>query len=1033
MTNDRAESLTGRFIMETNKKTASRPRRGNGKVGKIVKTVISGILIVVMVVAIVAANTLLTDNNRMVDNFLGKNNKVLDNSKADKEGLDLQYNKSDYTREEIGAAEADLKQRISAEGLVLLKNDAQTLPLSEDTKFSLFGVNGSKVAVGGGMLGGGVSLKAIFEENAVALNDTLWKFYTEGKGKDFGLATGSISFGDEEDFRINECPLSALESEAGLLDSAKDTVPVFFLKRVAGEGRDMPRSMYNHADSQEDKERSYLEPDSTELAILQYLNDNYDNVVLVVNSNAALELGWVEDFSSIKSVIYAPDGLSALPGVLTGKINPSGRTVDTFATDAMASPAAQNFGDYAYYNEDGTATKYNYVSYAEGIYVGYKYYETRYEDVVLGQGNAGDFDYAKEVSYPFGYGLSYTDFTWDNFRTSWNGDECTVTVDVTNTGDMAGKDVVEIYAQSPYTEYDKANQIEKASAMLVGYAKTGKLDPGTTETVTVTFDEEQLKAYDACNAKTYILDAGEYYITAGKNAHDAVNNILAAKEKAVADGMTAEGNAAMTATYVPANTETDMVKYATDSYSGAEITNQFDDARGEFPYLSRSDWQKTFPTHDGEVGSEISTWGNEINGTDAEGNGASYVYTKTVGADFVAKLDAFESGSPIDPAGFTEKPVYGKKNGLTLVEMRGLDYEDPLWEDLLDQLKPDDYYNTIGISGYGSEFIESVNKPFCIDADTAAGLMYGGTGAVFPNMMTLAQTWNQELALEYGTMIGNEAVLGGADGWYAPSMNIHRTPFSGRNGEYYSEDPFLSGVVASKEVYGAASKGMYTFIKHLAFNEQENHRGDRDGQFGLATWLNEQSARELYLLPFEMCMKVGDVDLNYVEKQEDGSYRNATRKIRANQAVMTAFNRIGTTWTGASYPLLTGILRNEWAFNGFVITDNANTGVFMDGYQMIEAGGDAKLTSLADSARFDYDKNDAATYHYGREAMHRILYTMANSKAMNGAMPGTVFVNEMKNSEKITLGVNIGCGFGIALLVLLTVFRFWKPWKKKEQ
>lgn len=1018
--------------MGKNTEKNSKPRRGNGKIGKIVKTVISGILVIVMVVAIVAANTLLMDNNRMVDNVMGKNKKVLDQSDVNTEGLDLQYNKSDYTAEEIGAAEADLKNRISAEGVVLLKNEEEALPLAENTKFSLFGVNGSKVTVGGGFFGGGSSLKAIFDENQVALNEDLWKFYTEGKGKDYGLASGSIGYGDAEDFRINECPLSVLESEAGLLDSAEGTVPVFFLKRVAGEGRDMPRSMYNHADSEEDKAKSYLEPDSTELALLEYLNENFEEVVLVVNSNAALELGWVEDYESIKSVIYAPDGLYALPGILTGKINPSGRTVDTFAADAMASPAAQNFGDYAYVNEDGTFTKYNYISYAEGIYVGYKYYETRYEDVVLGQGNAGDFDYAEEVCYPFGYGLSYTEFAWDNFETSWQDDTCTVTVDVTNTGDMAGKDVVEIYAQSPYTEYDKANQIEKASVMLVGYAKTNELAPGATEQVTVTFDEEQLKSYDSVNAKTYILDAGEYFITAARNSHDAVNQILAAKGKTTEDGMTAEGNAELTASYVPANADTDITKYAKDSYSGADITNQFDDARGTFTCLTRNDWQGTFPTHDGEVGSEISTWGNEINGTDAEGKAASYVYTKTVDADFVAKLDAFESGNPVDPASFNDEIVYGKKNGLTLVEMRGLDFDDPLWDDLLDQLTPEDYYNTIGVSGYGVEFIDSVNMPFCMDADTAAGLIYGGTGAFFPNMMTLAQTWNQDLALEYGTMIGNEAIIGGADGWYAPSMNIHRTPFSGRNGEYYSEDPFLSGTVASKEVYGAASKGMYTYIKHLAFNDQENHRGDRDGQFGLATWLNEQSARELYLLPFEMCMKVGDVDLNYVEKQEDGTFKNATRKIRANQAVMTAFNRVGTTWTGASYNLITGILRNEWAFNGFVITDNANTGVFMDGYQMIEAGGDAKLTALVDSARFDYDKNDVATYHYGRAAMHRILYTMANSKVMNGAMPGTVFVDEMSDSEKIVMAVNIGCGLGIAILVLLSVFRFWKPWKKKE-
>lgn len=1002
-------------------------KKKKGMVGKVIRTILSLTLTAVLVVVMYASNTLLAGNDRMVNSILGSaTEKRIDNSKAQTDGLDLEYNKGDYSAEEIGAAEDDLKQRISEEGIVLLKNEGGALPLAADTTFSFFSANAAKLSIGGGMLGGGISLKDAFEAKGVKVNEELWNFYAgkDGAGAAYGLASGSISFGDAEDFRINECPLSALE-DAGVLAGVQGTTPVYVLKRVAGEGRDMPRSMYNHADSAEDKEKSYLEPDSAELEILRYLNDNYENVVLVVNSNAALELGWLADFPSIRSVVYAPDGLLALPDVLTGAVNPSGRTVDTFAADALASPAAQNFGDYQYYNEDGSATKYNYVSYAEGIYVGYRYYETRYEDAVLGQGNAGDFDYEKEVCFPFGYGLSYTSFAWSNQKTAWKDGVCTVTVDVTNTGDAAGKDVVEIYAQSPYTEYNKANKVEKASVQLVGYGKTKELAPGETQTVTVTFDEEQLKAYDYFGAKTYILDAGEYYITAGRDAHDAVNNILAAKG-AEADKLTAAGNAELVSVYEPANTDTDVSTYAKDSYSGAEITNLFDEAAGDVTYLSRSDWQGTWPAHDGEVGTEISTWGNEINGADENGNPASFVYTKTVGADFVARLDAFDAGNPEDAADFSGEIVYGADNGLALIDMRGLDFDDPQWDALLDQLTPDDYYMMIAQSGYGTEYLESVNKPFCVDADTAAGLIYGGTGAMFPNMMTLAQTWNQDLAEEYGTMIGNEAIVGGADGWYAPSMNIHRTPFSGRNGEYYSEDPFLSGAVAANEVYGAASKGMYTYIKHFAFNDQENHRGDRPGQYSIATWMNEQSARELYLLPFEMCMKADDVELSFVRKNEDGTYENAVRTIRACQAVMTGFNRIGYTWTGGSWPLITGILRNEWAFDGFVLTDNANTGEFMDGYQMIAAGADGKLTYAKESARFDYDKNDAAAYHYGRAAMHRMLYTIANSKAMNGAMPGSRFEDVKFLTDKVILSVNIICPLLILLMAVLTVRRFRK-------
>ncbi|WP_099466843.1 glycoside hydrolase family 3 N-terminal domain-containing protein [Konateibacter massiliensis] len=996
-----------------------------GMVGKIIRTTGSGILCLVLVVIMIAANTILASNNRMVDmiagGMVGASFKHIDNSGAKTDGFDLEYNKSDYTKDSIAKAEDALKNQISEEGLVLLKNDNNALPISKDETLSFFSVNSNTLSVGGGLLGGGSNLKDTVEADGMKVNDKLWDFYSKQAKSGYGLASGSISFGDAEDFSINEVPLSALEEDASVLDSVKGTIPVYVLKRVAGEGRDMPRSMYNHADNTEDKAKSYLEPDSTELEVLQYLNNNFENVILVVNSNAALELDWLADYPNITSVIYAPDGMLALADVITGTVNPSGRTVDTFAADALASPAAQNFGDYAYYKEDGSATKYNYVSYAEGIYVGYKYYETRYEDVVLGQGNAGEYDYASEVTYPFGYGLSYTSFDWSNQTTSWDGTVCTVTVDVTNTGDVAGKDVVEIYAQSPYTDYDKANGVEKASVELVGYTKTSELEPGSTETVTVTFDQEQLKAYDANNAKTYILDAGTYYITAAANAHDAVNNILTAKS-ANTGAMTATGNTDMVSTYEPSNTDVDTATYATDSYSGNEITNLFDDAAGDVTYMTRNDWTGTFPAHDGEPMGDISTWGNEINGED----GVSYTYGKLASEELIAQLDSFDSGTDIDPNSFSDEIVYGADNGLSLIDMRGLNYDDPKWDDLLDQLTAEEYYEAIAQSGYGIDFIESVNMPFCVDADTASGLIYGGTGAMFPNMMTLAQTWNQELASAYGEMIGNEAILGGADGWYAPSMNIHRTPFSGRNGEYYSEDGFLSGTVASNEVKGAASKGMYTYIKHFAFNDQEDHRGDRMGQYGAATWLNEQSARELYLMPFEMCMKNGNVDLNYIQTNEDGTYENATTTIRATQAVMTAFNRVGATWTGGSYALITGVLRNEWAFNGLVLTDNANTGVFMDGYQMIEAGADAKLTYAKESARFDFDKDSSATYHYGRESMHRLLYTVVNSKAMNGAMPGCVFEDKATFVDKLIVGINIICPLLILLMGVLTIKRFRK-------
>ena len=1004
--------------------SSTNTKKGRRSVKRVVGIVVSAVLAAALVAVVVAANTVLPKFNQIINSYFGVE-QSWDNSGVDTSGLDLTYNKADYDRGSIAEAEKALDQDISGEGYVLLKND-ESLPLAKGTTLSFVSGNSRDLGVKAksmlettlGIEGGSTdALTPAMEQAGFNVNKTLTDFYATGKGKDYVMGPGSVSYGDDEDFSINECPLSVMR-DAGVLDSMEGTTPVFVLKRVAGEGRDMPRSMYNHASSAEDRAKSYLEPDSTELEILQYLNDNFTNTVLVVNSNAAVELDWLADFPNIKSVLVVPTtgtyGVESLGRILAGDVNPSGRTVDTYVADASKSPAAQNFGDYQYLDESGNLTKYNYVSYEEGIYVGYRYYETRYEDAVLGQGNAGGFTYADEVCYPFGFGLSYTTFDWTNFSTSWSGKTCTAKVTVTNTGDVAGKDVVELYAQSPYTDYDRANGVEKPAVELVGYAKTKLLEPGESQTVTVTFDESQLAAYDHNAARTWILDAGTYYVTAAHNAHDAANNVLTAKGASVA------GNKSLADTYVPANTDVDVTTYATDSLTGVAVTNHLDDAAGDVTYLTRADWEGTFPTHDGEPTSQVSTWGNEINGED----GVSYTYGKVASSDLLAKLDSTDSGNP-DVKAWEGGLTYGADNGLSLIDLRGLDYTDPLWDKLLDQLTPEDYNLMISRAGYGTDYVASVDKPAGTDADSTSGWSWGGTGMTFCNPMTVAQTWNQELAYRLGNMIGNESLLGGATGWYAPAMNIHRTPYSGRNGEYFSEDSFLSGAMASQEVKGAAEKGVYTMMKHFAFNEQENHRGDRNGQYSMATWMNEQSARELYLKPFEMCMKVGDVDLNYLKQKADGTYENATHKIRTCQGMMTAFNRIGSTWVGGSWELLSGIVRGEWGFDGWIITDNADTGVFMDAEQMIEAGGDAKLTTQDQSSMWSFDSGDAVSYRYARESLHHLLYTMANGHSMNGAMHGSKFVSGgtggLQKADLLRYGLTAVGVVGIAIIAGVNV------------
>ncbi|MBQ1490521.1 MAG: fibronectin type III-like domain-contianing protein, partial [Blautia sp.] len=616
-------------------------------------------------------------------------------------------------------------------------------------------------------------------------------------------------------------------------------------------------------------------------------------------------------------------------------------------------------------------TEYVSVEYREGIYTDYRYYETGYDDMNAVEPGSGDEWYDSQVLYPFGYGLSYTTFDWSNFSATWEGDTCTVQATVTNAGSVAGRDVFQVYAQSPYTDYDKENQVEKASVTLVGFAKTDLLDPGASETVSVTFEKKDLASYDAQGAGTYILDAGDYYVAAGKNAHDALNNILSAKGYTVADGITEEGKTDLTFSWTEAELDTET--YSVSDLSGEAITNQFDFAKGDITYLSRNDWEGTWPVHQGTPSSQVSTWGNEINGED----GVSYTYTKTISAEDLAQLDGTSSLTDMDAASFTDEPVYGAKNNLQLIALRGLSYDDPLWDTLLDEVTPEEYQNIITQSGYGNPAIASIDKPFVTDQDAANGIaswMGHGDGYTFQSSMMLAQTWNKDRATHLGEMVAAQSYVGvQVNGWYAPAMNIHRLPFSGRNGEYYSEDGFFSGVMASASARGAATKGMYTFIKHFALNDQENHRGDREGQFSMATWSNEQAIREIYLKPFELCMQAEPVELSYLESDGKGGYANATTTIPAVNAVMTSFNRIGYTWAGGCYPLLTKVLRGEWGFDGFVLTDNANTGLFMDAYQMIEAGGDAKLTNQPESARWTFNKDDKAQYHYAREALHHIL------------------------------------------------------------
>ena len=599
------------------------------KVGRVIKSVLKVAVAIVLVAVLGVANLVLpgvlSSVGRMANNILGYE-QHWDNSKANTDGLDLQYSKADYRADTIKDAQKTLDQQIAAEGIVLLQNDDKSLPLAQGTTLSFFGESVKTITASQSMVsqvtGGGATdttaFISAFADHGISVNQDLMDFYTTGAGKDYAMGSGSQGYGVSEDFAINECPLSVMR-DAGVLDGAQGTTPVFVLRRVAGEGRDMPRSMYNHAANPADQAKTYLEPDSTELEILQYLNDNFDNTVLIANTASALDLDFLSDMPNIKSVLFVSSlgtyGTDSLAGILAGDVSPSGRTADTFSGNPLGSPAAQNYGDYEYVDESGNLTGYNYATYEEGIYVGYKYYETRYEDAVLGQGNAGSFDYDAEVTHPFGFGLSYTTFDWTNFSTSWNGDKCTATVTVTNTGDRAGKDVVELYAQSPYTDYDRANGVEKAAVELVGFGKTKLLEPGESQTLSIEFDREQLKAYDANGAKTYILDAGHLLRDGGRKCTRRREQRAGCQGRRCGRRDRRQCRAGRDLCSGQRRRRRDHVRH--DSKTGVAVANQFDDAAGDATYLTRADWEGTFPKHDGApMAGQVSTWGNEINGTD---------------------------------------------------------------------------------------------------------------------------------------------------------------------------------------------------------------------------------------------------------------------------------------------------------------------------------------------------------------------------------------------------------------------------------
>lgn len=936
-----------------------------------VLTAVTAILTIAAIVGNIIANQYATTINVALD---VSTYKVIKSETTE----DTEYFKSDFASDaEREAYEEELCATVEAEGAALLKNDNGALPLANGAKVSLF-AHGSVDLMYGGTGSGSVDtskapdFKTALESQGINVNTTLWDLYSSSSMMEKYSRQTPASISDKLEantqYAVNEAPWSALSSAKGSFAEYGDAAIVVF-SRSGGEGADLPSGENGTNDywtTGAEGTGNYLELSAEEIELLENLkalkdNGTFKSIIVLINSSNALELDFLNpeicgaDYG-IDAAMWIGDvgqtGINGVAQLLAGTVSPSGSLVDTYLYDNMANPAMYNFYTQAYPNAaeyelltEGADVQGMYSVYQEGIYLGYRYFETRYEDVVMGVANAGDYDWATTVAYPFGYGDSYTTFAYSNFKVTETDDSFVVTLKVTNTGDTySGKETVQIYFQSPYTAYDKANGIEKAAIELCGFAKTDILAPGASQDVTVTVKKTELRTYDANNAKTYILDAGDYYFTAGTDSHNALNNVLAAKGYTVENTngrMTEDGNTALV--YKWTNNALDTEIFST-SVTGAEITNLFDESDpnkssttpGTVTWMSRSDWNGTFPTAPASL-SANETLAAALAFTQYDGSLADSIEMPTLGAD----------------------------NGLTLASMIGKDYDDPQWNDLLDQLTYDEMVQTITLGFHNTKAIASIGKAATKDENGPQGLtaaLTGGASAMcYTSEDVMAATFNVDLINEVGRCIGEDCLAMGYSGLYGPGINMHRTAYSGRNFEYYSEDPFVAGTICAAEVQGIQSKGVYVYLKHVALNDSETSRR------GVNTWLNEQTAREIYL-------EVADKAI-----VDGGAW-----------CVMTGFNRWGATWCGSNENLLEGYLRNELGMRGMCITDFSGSSQYMDLVDGLIAGSDiwdSPMPKIHTTKAANYE-NDAYIVAQMKEALHNILYTVVNSNAMNGWSAG---------------------------------------------
>ena len=865
---------------------------------------------------------------------------------------------SDETNEEA----AEVAEEIMEDGIVLLKNES-LLPLNETKKLNIFGWESINPAYGGAGSGGIndlydiVSLNQGLENAGFSINQKLVDFYNN-----YGADNPEMSI-QKQSWTLPEPPVDTYSDE--LIKGAKEysDVAVVVLSRKAGEGHndipmDVRKAAYdNNSDEYDDfpEGEHYLQLSQTERDMVDMVCSNFDNVIVIYNGANQFELGFADEYPQIKSVVWCPGtgnvGFNALGKVFSGEVNPSGKTPDTFIYDMTTAPWWNNAEKTEYTNladlavegmNAGTAQVYApaFTNYVEGIYVGYKYYETAAQE--------GAIDYDKTVQYPFGYGLSYTEFEQKMGELEEKDGQISVDVEVTNTGDVAGKDVVEVYYNPPYTN----GGIEKSSANLIEFAKTELLQPGKSQTVTVTFSIEDMASYDENNAKAYVLEQGDYVISINSDSH----TVLDQKTYTADADVVYEGENKRTS-------------------DNTAATNVFEDAKGDVTYLSRADH---FANYEEATAAPASAELSE-----------PYVSEYHLNSNF--DKTTYLNDEDV-------MPTTGADNGLTLADMRDADYDDPRWEKLLDQLTVDEMANMIAMAGYQTAAMDSVGKVATLDFDGPAAINnnFTGVGSIgFPIEVVVASTWNKELAQAWGECMGKISQEMGAEGWYAPGMNTHRTAFGARNYEYFSEDGVLAGNMGANAVEGARKYGVYSYIKHFALYEGNAKM--------VSVWSNEQAIREIYLKPFEISVKQGGAN-----------------------AVMVSWSFLGDKWTGESSNLMNTVLRDEWGFRGMALTDffRNNGHGFMNADAALANGVDAMLST------FNGEENNVANPEHPtsvlqmRNACKNVMYTVVSSWAYDGEHEET----GMENWKKAGIGIDIVIALFMAGMEVLVI----KGYKKRK-